>query len=162
MHFAMSTSEPQFPHHNAPQTFTPQAAFAPLAPGYLQQRAPPFQTCSKTDHMNDIHRFALPKHPNNTAGHLTYTAQIVTWMAANPSGKVNEFQLYPLTPGTLPVASRECWLCGYSGHMSTACTGAKLPALETQWHSIAATIKHHFDYASPANINYVGYKEEWT
>lgn len=150
------------PRFNAPRPYTPQAPFTPPAPAYAQQRAPAFQTRSATDRMNDVHRLALPQHPDNPAGHLAYAAQVAAWTAANPLGKPNEFQPYPLTPGTSPVATRECWHCGYPGHMSTACNGTKVPAPEKHWRSIAATIKRNFDFESPANINYVAYEHGWT
>ncbi|KAF9456578.1 hypothetical protein BDZ94DRAFT_1315003 [Collybia nuda] len=140
------------PQFNTSRTFTPQVLAHP------QQQTPAFQPHSETDHMNDVHCLALPKHPDNPTGRLTYTAQVTAWAIANPTGKVNEFQPYPLTPGTSPAATRECWRCGYPGHMSNACTGTMLPALESQWRSIAATIKQNFDMNSPTNVNYVAFK----
>jgi hypothetical protein len=46
---------------------------------------------------------------------------------------------YPLTPGSLPVASGECWACGATGHAKPDCTTpTKLPPNEQRYRSLAA------------------------
>lgn len=147
-----------------PRGFTPPQPTYPLQqPTYPpQQRMPTFQPRADADRMNDVTRLALPIHPDTPAGRLAYNTQITTWTLANPNGKVNEYQPYPLTPGTAPAASRECWTCGYPGHMSQACNGTRLPALETTWRSIAATIRRNHDRSSTAaNVNYVAFEDGW-
>ena len=47
---------------------------------------------------------------------------------------------YPLTPGTVLVASGECWKCGNRAHHLAACPVPPVPALESKWRSIAQTI----------------------
>ena len=66
-------------------------------------------------------------------------------------------RLYPLTPGTVPVASGKCWRCGHHTHHPGPCPAPPVPTLETKWHSIAQTIhkKAKAAAAAPININLV-------
>ena len=57
---------------------------------------------------------ALPLHPKNADGIAQYNVQVLLWhstIGLNRKGP-NETRPYPLTPGTVPVASGECWKCG--------------------------------------------------
>jgi hypothetical protein len=152
------------PQLSIPPTFTPPPPIFNNTPAstYPRQHTAPFQARSEADCMNDVTCLALPRHPNTPAGHAAYSAQVIAWTAANPIGKVNEFKPYPLTPGTSAVASHERWICGHGGHMSSVCTGTRLPQLEIQWCSIAATIRCHFDNTLPINVNYIASEETWT
>jgi hypothetical protein len=109
----------------------------------------------------DIIQFTLPLLPNTEAGIAAYRAQITEWHRANPHIKPDEQHPYPLTPGSVPVGSRECWGCGLPGHMSGApvCGGLILPEFERDWRRIAGFItrEHNKDrLAQNQPINYVG------
>ncbi|TFK21578.1 hypothetical protein FA15DRAFT_562588, partial [Coprinopsis marcescibilis] len=55
--------------------------------------------------------------PDTAAGKGQYAAQIDAWSTEHgPTRKPNEHRPYPLTPGTSPVASGECWTCGRPSH----------------------------------------------
>jgi hypothetical protein len=83
----------------------PGAYQAPNQPVNRQNRMP-------TEHMDNIIQCALPIHPNTPAGQALYNAQIVQWNTKYAGHQVSEIQPYPLSPGTAPVASGECWKCG--------------------------------------------------
>jgi len=146
--------------HTQPQTFHTNNQFAaraaPNQPAYRQNRPP-------AERMEDVMRLALPIHPNTPAGQALYNAQIALWNANNPRQNVNEFQPHPLSPGTNPVASGECWRCGMLGHMGNNCDNpAQTPMLEQRWRSIAATIKRNCPTPVTGNINDVGDDRQWS
>lgn len=84
---------------------------------------------------------ALPIQPKTPAGKVAYQAQVAKWSAQNGDRPVNKMRPYPLSPGTLPVASGECWKCRYTGHHGPDCPDPNLVlVIEQKWRSIAATI----------------------
>jgi len=93
------------------------------------------------ERLPDLVRLALPIHPNTAAGRVLYMAQIVAYLAMSNGRGPNEFRPHPLSPGTNPVTSGECWTCGFTGHMRAACVGTPIPQLEQKWRSLAASIK---------------------
>ena len=70
------------------------------------------------ERLADVLNKALPLHPRNVEGIALYDTQITLWHSTyGLGGKVpNETHPYPLTPGTVPVASGECWKCGHRTH----------------------------------------------
>ena len=102
------------------------------------------------DRLSDVLTKALPIHPKTTEGIALYNAQILLWQSTyGQSGKgPNENRPYPLSPGTVPVASGECWKCGYRTHHPNPCLAAFVPALETKWRSIAQTIRKRAETAA--------------
>jgi hypothetical protein len=112
--------------------------------------------------MEDIIHRALPIHPNTPAGRALYNTQINQWNIDNPGQYVSETRPYPLSPGTTPVASGECWKCGMLRHTGPNCQNPNpIPAIEGQWRSIAGTIKCACTPAVTSNINYVGNDSSW-
>ncbi|KAF8219272.1 hypothetical protein L208DRAFT_1418474, partial [Tricholoma matsutake] len=106
--------------------------------------------------MADVVRLALPIHPNTPAGRAAYNAQIAQWDNDYPGQLVSELRPYPLSPGTAPVASGECWKCSMIRHMSPNCDSPnQVPAFKGCWRSIAATIKHSCPPTTTRNVNYV-------
>jgi hypothetical protein len=101
----------------------------------------------------------LPIHPRNAEGIALYNAQIALWQSIHgQSGKgPNETRPYPLTPGTVPVASGECWRCGHRTHHPGPCPAPLVPALESKWRLIAQTIRKRAETAvAPAvSVNLV-------
>ena len=69
------------------------------------------------------------------------------------SSDLNETRPYPLTPGTVPVASGECWKCGHRAHHPGPCAHPPIPALETKWRSIAQTIRKRAEAAAVATVS---------
>ena len=127
---------------------------------FQPQRAP-FGTYSERpahERLADVLSKALPLQPNNPEGLVNYSNQIAAWQAEyGQSGKgPTETRPYPLTPGTVPVASGECWKCGNRAHHPAACPAPPVPALETKWRSIAQTIRKKAELAAAAvNVNLV-------
>ena len=101
------------------------------------------------ERLSDVLAKALPIHPKNAEGIVQYNAQILLWHSTfGQSGKCpNETRPYPLSPGTVPFASGECWKCGYRTHHPNPCLAPPVPALETKWRSIAQTIRKRAEAA---------------
>ena len=125
-----------------------------LPPNAYQQtetnpRAPYTAERPAHEQLSDILTKALPIHPKNAEGIALYNAQILLWQSTHgQNGKgPNETRPYPLSPGTVPVASGECWKCGYRTHHPNPCLAAFVPTLETKWRSIAQTIRKRAEAA---------------
>jgi hypothetical protein len=77
-------------------------------------------------------------YPNTDDGLQKYQTAITAWMlkygAAAPDWNTDHF---PLTPGTSPLGSNECYNCGIAGHRGDECTsnGNPIPKLEATWRS---------------------------
>jgi hypothetical protein len=81
-------------------------------------------------------------HPATPAGFEAYKVQVDTWKATNPT-KYNggdEYAPYPLTPGTDPVGSNECFDCGKRHDYSLLCTSARIDPGETYYRRVANRI----------------------
>ena len=105
--------------------------------------------------MADVLSKALPIHPRNAEGMAAYNSQILLWQSTyGQNGKgPNETRPYPLTPGTVPVASGECWRCGHRTHHPNPCPAPPVPTLETKWRSIAQTIRKRAETAAAPAVN---------
>ncbi|KAF5386720.1 hypothetical protein D9615_002120 [Tricholomella constricta] len=154
--------------NTAPRPFQPPTApaagaappnTAPTA-NPCSPQTPQFPTRNYADRWADVTRLALPIHPNNPAGIALYEAQINKWHADNGTRGPNETRPYPLSPGSSPVASNECWKCGRVGHVGPSCTQNNAPNLEIRWRMIAASIKRGA-LAASAQVNLVGDERQW-
>ena len=73
-------------------------------------------------------------HPDTTAGWAAYEVEITNWNHNNYGRATYETRLYPLTPGTSPVACGECFSCDKVGHSSVVCTAdRRIPEVERIW-----------------------------
>jgi hypothetical protein len=161
--FAIGTPSPtpRFPilRNQTPQTqnHSPAPTFNTNNPFATQNQPPHRQNRPPAERMADIIRLALPIHPNTPAGRALYNTQIAQWNSDHPGQLVSELRPYPLSPGTAPIMSGECWKCGMIGHMSPNCDSlSPVPAFEGRWRSIAATIKRSCPPTATRNVNYVG------
>jgi hypothetical protein len=92
-----------------------------------------------------------------------YNIQIVQWNTEYAGQQVSEIRPYPLSPGTTPVASGECWKCGMLGHMGPSCENpTPIPGFESRWRSIATSIKHSCPLTAMGNINFINEVNQWT
>ncbi|KAF8229587.1 hypothetical protein L208DRAFT_1285833, partial [Tricholoma matsutake] len=115
---------------------------------YRQQRPPAEQWV-------DVVWLALPIHPNTPARRTLYNTQISQWNINHPRQLVSEQCLYPLSPSTAPVTSRECWKCSMVGHLSPNCDSPhQIPAYDRWWRSIVAMIKHSCPPTMTKEVNY--------
>ena len=140
----------QQPQPTQTDQYQPQRAqITPRAPFSLYPDRPAHERLA------DVLNKALPLQPNNADGLVTYNNQIATWQAAHGQGGKGptETRPYPLTPGTVPVASGECWKCGHRAHHPAACPAPPVPALESKWRSIAQTIRKKAETAATAAVN---------
>ncbi|KAF8808515.1 hypothetical protein BYT27DRAFT_7210764 [Phlegmacium glaucopus] len=145
----------------------PQQRRTPFVTQYQPQRTQPavrtpFSTFVERpahERLADMLHKALPIQPNNPDGLVSYNIQVTVWHNTHgQSGKgPSETRPYPLTPGSAPVASGECWTCGHRSHHPAPCSLPAVPALETKWRSIAQTIRKRVEAAVAAatNVNMV-------
>ncbi|KAF8064449.1 hypothetical protein FPV67DRAFT_1419770 [Lyophyllum atratum] len=127
------------PNTNIARTPSPQNT----NPFYVPPTASPaYANRPATDRWADVINLALPIHPNTAAGKVLYEAQVSEFAAKHGNKGPNEDRPYPLSPGSSPVASGECWKCGCTGHMGGNCASTRMiPLLERRWRQIAASIK---------------------
>ncbi|KAJ6615571.1 hypothetical protein B0H10DRAFT_2220225 [Mycena sp. CBHHK59/15] len=89
-------------------------------------------------------RASVRNHPaNNAQGQAVYAAQCQLWNAAY--GNVPHAQLslentgYPLSPGSSPVCTKDCYKCGLATdppHRGNQCTNAPIPCLEGRFRAV--------------------------
>ena len=100
-----------------------------------------------------------PPQPNTPTGWAAYEADITNWNRNNYGRVAYETRPYPLTPGTSPVASGECFACRKTGHSSAACTSnTRIPKIERAWCQKANSIRARANTASRStnpNVNLV-------
>ncbi|KAF8810280.1 hypothetical protein BYT27DRAFT_7092471 [Phlegmacium glaucopus] len=110
------------------------------------------------EQLADVLNKVPPIQPNNPEGLARYNIQVATWQSTyGQNGKgLSETRLYPLTPGTVPVASGKCWTCGLQHH-PVPCAQPAVPAFEARWQSITQTIRKRAEAtaATPINVNMV-------
>jgi hypothetical protein len=138
------------PHARGPtsdQYRTPQVNSQPISSFSAEKPA--------HERLADVLNKALPIHPRNTEGMALYSAQVALWQSTyGQSGKSpNEMRPYPLTPGTVPVASGECWKCGYRTHHPAPCPAPLVPSLESKWRSIAQSIRKRAEAAATPAVS---------
>ncbi|THU78995.1 hypothetical protein K435DRAFT_811079 [Dendrothele bispora CBS 962.96] len=65
---------------------------------------------------------SIPQQPDTPAGQTAYKAQITAWEQQHGTNtRVDHTKPYPLTPGTAPTCSGECFKCGAHGHIGPLC-----------------------------------------
>lgn len=130
-----------------------------------QTPGPPFTTSTAdrpfaTRH-HDLRNINLPHHPDTEAGHAAYNTQVIAWNRANPNGRPDELHPFPLTPGTAPLGSRECWDCGRAGHRTgdPDCPRIPIPDQERTWRRVASRISREAakERYLTQNVNFVGH-----
>ena len=108
-----------------------------------------------------IARIPPPPQPDTATGWAAYKGEITTWNCNGFRRAVYETRPYPLTPGTSPVASGECFSCSHMGHSSTTCTSSRrVPEVERVWRQKANSIRAGANTASRANNPNVNFIEE--
>ncbi|KAH9848603.1 hypothetical protein C2E23DRAFT_739011 [Lenzites betulinus] len=102
--------------------------------------APPTTRPRADERLALIRTNALPPPPDTEEGRKLYEQQKAEWHAKHGAKGAypNEQRPYPLRPGTLPVASDECWRCGTRSHTrAVTCPGPRVDDLENQWRVMA-------------------------
>lgn len=85
-------------------------------------------------------------YTDDETGHQQYVRDIAAWETA--FGKDSQMMFtrdpLPLTPGTAPLGSQECYQCGKSGnspHISADCTSStRIPQCESSWRNYISKI----------------------
>lgn len=85
-------------------------------------------------------------YPDNETGHLNYTRDITAWETAYGKDAQMMFTKdpLPLTPGTAPLGSQECYQCGRAEappHIGADCTSTvRIPQRESSWRNYISKI----------------------
>jgi hypothetical protein len=84
--------------------------------------------------------------PDTQDGKANYLAALNAWEAVYPPSREVDFTTapYPLTPGTAPLGSRECYTCGIQGHI-TKDHDPNVPAVnlrEQHWRALIGRSLH--------------------
>jgi len=157
---ATTTTVTKFHAGTAFRTFSvgpiPQLQFQPNA---TNTQTPPQQyrgpQCTDAEKLAIIAHIA-PPHPDTATGWATYKAEITMWNRNNFGRAMYENRPYPLTPGTSPMVSGECFRCGHTGHSSIACTSnMRIPEPERVWHQKANSIRAGAARANNTGVNLV-------
>lgn len=90
---------------------------------------------------------AKPAPPDSEAARVEHARLIAEWHTANPTAhQADENHPYPLTPGTQPVGSEECYTCGGSHPRAGGCgQRPPVPAFEQKWRAIAGFITRTYN-----------------
>lgn len=141
----------------------PSPTPAPRGTNYNSARAP--RTLTDEERHRKIREGGLPIHPTTDEGRRLHEQQKLDWQTRNPQPALpNEHRPYPLTPGTLPVGSKECFRCGQrpvDGHNQYNCQNTKVPELEFSWRRHA----HRLLTQPSIPVHYVampGYGPQWS
>ncbi|KAJ7121983.1 hypothetical protein C8R43DRAFT_899976 [Mycena crocata] len=133
---------------------TPRAATAPLPArvpatgdtfgaggGQGNLFTPPEMTDAGRLHLRKIlEGLSASMLQDDMAGRMEYARRMAGWLRVHGTGKVLlERSGYPLSPGTVPPMSGECFVCGKittPWHSRNTCPGPKLPPKETTFRSL--------------------------
>ena len=113
----MSTPSGAFLSNNS--TLHPSSIFA-----NVKQQVPQTPSSNHSQLTNqDLARKAIAASStflNNPEGHAAYLTALQAWEAVYPPTREVDFTTapYPLSPGTAPLGSRECYTCGIYGHIT--------------------------------------------
>ncbi|KAJ3831925.1 hypothetical protein F5878DRAFT_41722 [Lentinula raphanica] len=116
-------------------------------------RGPFHQMTLSDDQVATLARNAalLPHHPDTVEGQRAYREQLVSWARQWGKEAAIDFQKpVPLTPGTAPICSGECYNCGMRGHQGRSCTATGAQALgprEREWRVLCG---RHLPRSSPS------------
>ena len=82
--------------------------------------------------------------PDTPEGRANYQAALQAWEAIHPPAREADFTTppYPLTLGTAPLGSRECYTCGIQGHI-TKDHDPNIPAVNNREQRWRAFIGHN-------------------
>jgi len=98
----------------------------------------------------------MPHRPNTPAGQIAYANDILAWNRCYADLQVTVTTGYPLTPGTAPVGSGDCWGCGLATiprHSAASCTASlRVPWREKNWRRIAYNVLKHRNQPQPVNV----------
>lgn len=160
-----TVTQPPPPTARAPSGPAPTGA-ASRTPGYA----------SWPDRLVALKKNARDPHPGTPAGRAAYHTDLKEWEKRHgTSGQPDETKPYPLTPGTRPVGSGECFTCGQDWHgTANGCGVDPIPAAENSWRRTANTIlknngvntteisRAHRQAARTApNVNIVQAADDW-
>ena len=98
--------------------------------------------------------------PDTPEGKANYQTALQAWEAVYPPAREVDFTTapYPLTPGTAPLGSRECYRCGIPGHI-TRDHDPVIPAInirEQHWRALVSRslqTRARMDFSSISQTN---------
>ena len=141
-----ATSPPGTPSKALARSFAntslqlPAQPFRGFRPSYNSTQRT-FQTSSLTETQRatlQANVSVLVHHPNTPEGFAAYRKQLADWAAKWGKDQLVTYQTpFPLTPGTSPVCSNECFKCGKHGHRGIDCMeSSHIPPKENDWRRL--------------------------
>jgi hypothetical protein len=133
-------------------------------PAFNRQPAQPQEPLIISDETRAAVRLTithLAHHPNTSAGHTAYAAQIAQWNAKwGVATRIRPETGYPLKPGTAIIGSGECFGCGTHGHSSRSCPlppsdPERLARKESVWRSLVHKVLGAFNRINATPISLV-------
>ncbi|KAJ7154111.1 hypothetical protein C8R46DRAFT_445251 [Mycena filopes] len=111
------------------------------AGGGARRGRPPPTDAEKAALRRVLQEVLARRTPDTPEGRATYATQIGLWNAKNghivPDDVAIEVTGYPLSPGSPPPLSGECWRCGVVAvHNQNNCPRPPLPDLETRFRVV--------------------------
>jgi hypothetical protein len=156
----LQTQPSNAPNYPLAPTFN-AANQTPTCTAYQALNQPAHKHRTPAERMNNVIRLTLPIHSNTPAGQVLYNTQIAQWNTLYTGQQVNETRPYPLSPGTAPVTSGECWKCGLLRHISNSCKSpSQIPRLERRWRAATSNLKRNCP-PTVGNVNYVNRFNPW-
>ncbi|KAI0720692.1 hypothetical protein C8T65DRAFT_632454 [Cerioporus squamosus] len=98
---------------------------------------------SAQDQLVALKRNTHNPHPGNAEGIAAYLTELDEWTKRHGGAVPDKTKPYPLTPGSTPVGSGECFSCGHDFHGPSQCGVATIPQLENSWRRTANAILKH-------------------
>jgi hypothetical protein len=135
---------PNTPSKSLARSFASASLQSPSRPQRTNSRNP-FNSLPTPASLSDADRTtlrsnlnSLPHHPNTAEGLAAYQKQCQDWARTWGKDQRVTFQTpFPLTPGTLPVLSGECFRCAKGQHRGLECNEIPgIPTKESEWRRL--------------------------
>jgi hypothetical protein len=98
-------------------------------------------------------------YDTDAGGHQRYSADMTAWMSQNGNAPAPDYTTFPLSPGTAPAGSKECFRCGkltipphFGRSQCMAQNGQEVPVWEQNLRNMVGAIIHPPGQRTPARV----------